>query len=281
LFRELATAAGSCDFDEVELRYWELAIAATLTDPANLRGLAQALTRQGRFEAATAVWQKISNVLPNDSEAIAALADLDSAAERQFSEQERALADAQAAGGPLLAILNQREDLQLARAQHRLEKIARRRAANDPHPKAIALVERLAAEHDRLEIEILHVRCERLPGDWQVRLELGRRLKRARTYSGALQRLEEAARLQPGHPAVLIEQGECWQHLRQFAKALEHYTQAAGAAGEERKLALYRAGVLASAMNQRDDARQYLEQLVALAPDFLDARQRLDNLQGS
>ena len=281
LFRQLAAAAGDSDFGEVELRYWRSALAI---DPAHVesrRGLALALTRQGHFQQAAAAWQDLAGHAPTQAEAQAALTDLEPQTEQRFDEQERELAEAQAAGGSPLKILAERENLQLARAEHRLQ-AARRRAASDPHPRAQLLVQRLAAESGRLEIEILHLRCERLPGDWQVRLELARRLKQAGNFSGAVQRLEETARIHPGEAAVLTELGECWQHLRQFAKALEHYRQAiAASSGDAATLALYRAGVLAGAMGQTSEARQFFARLVAIDPAFKDARERLDKLEGS
>jgi hypothetical protein len=88
---------------------------------------------------------------------------------------------------------------------------------------------------------------------------------------------------------VLLELGECWQHLRQFGKALEFYRQVAeredrsgetraGAAPLPLVGALYRIGVLAAAMEQPVDAKAALMRLVALVPDYKDARQRLDKL---
>ena len=69
----------------------------------------------------------------------------------------------------------------------------------------------------------MNCRCDwNLPGD----------LKRAGNYSGAIQRLEEAHALAETRAdkslaaEVLLELGECWQHLRQFGKALEFYRQA-------------------------------------------------------
>ena len=42
--------------------------------------------------------------------------------------------------------------------------------------------------------------------------------------------------------------------------------------------ALYRIGVLAAAMNQPEEAKAALARLLAIDPDYKDARQRLDNL---
>jgi len=176
-----------------------------------------------------------------------------------------------------------REELRLKRSEHRLM-IARRRAASDPHPRAQQLIGRLEEEHNRLAIDLLGARSERLPTDWAVRLELARRLKRAANFSGAVQRLEEAARWNADEPDVLIELGECWQHLRQFGKALDFYQQAVGAAEsapdrhESLQLARYRAAVLAAAMGRINLARLHLSMIVAIDPTFKDARERLDKL---
>jgi len=278
---QLAAAAADCDFDEVERRYWNLAVETDAGNLQSLRGLALALTRQGRFEQAAAAWERVLTAAPGDERATAALADLDMPGVRKLDDEERALSEAQAAGGPLLQILEQREELQLQRARQRLL-VAQRRSEHDPHPKSVALVERMSAEHARLEIEMLHLRCERLPGDWRVRVDLAKRLKTAGNYSGAIQRLEEAGRIESGTAVVAIELGENWQRLRQFAKALEYYRQAiAVASDEDLKLALYRGGTLAAAMGQPDEARGHLTRLVGIDPAYRDARLRLDKLPAS
>jgi tetratricopeptide (TPR) repeat protein len=145
----------------------------------------------------------------------------------------------------------------------------------------------LAAEHNRLEIDIFHVRSERYPGDLSLRLELARRLKRSGNFSGAIQRLEEARADDRLAGEALVELGECWQHLRQYGKALDYYRRAietderlSVTSTTPRPLvgALYRIGVLAAAMNQPAEAKAALARLVAIEPDYKDARQRLDNL---
>jgi tetratricopeptide (TPR) repeat protein len=201
----------------------------------------------------------------------------------EFLAAERLLAEAQSASGGDLGLLEMREDLRLKRSEHRLA-IAARRAAHDPHPRAAQLVGRLEEEHNRLAIDLLGARAERLPTDWAVRLELARRLKRAGNFSGAVQRLDEAAQLKAGEVAVLLELGECWQHLRQFEKASDYYQQAIQRApldeppDETLLLARYRAAVLGSAMGNVEFAREQLSAIIALDPAFKDARERLDKL---
>ena len=311
-FLALANACEALRLDDAHLRYLA-AVDAESPEPHLLRRLARELTRQGRFDQAIPVWRKLANSAPADEEALHALSDLEPAAhlhdrkqpqiareKNQRSESidsrlhlaaelarngnfdwaEETLQDAQSAAGSDLRVYEAREDLQLARSRYRLE-IARRRAESDPHPRAKELAAELEAEHRRREIEIWNVRCERLPGELALRLELARRLKQAGNYSGAIQRLEEVRHDPELAAEVLIELGECWQHLRQFAKAIDFYRHAAervSPQNESLKIALYRTGVLATAMNLPAEARRAFEKLLSIEPDFKDARQRLDNL---
>lgn len=312
LLLKLAAAADECEFDEAEVRYLTAARDAAPNDPKTLRSLARGLTRQGRFEDAVGPWLAVLALLPHDAEALVAAEDLRgdnargaSAAEtvpapqhnpetfvglaRQmqaagnYRAAEEYLANAQAAAGGDLTVLFERENLRLRHSEHRLA-IARRRAQHDAHPKAQSLVTRMEAEHNRLEIEILNGRVERQPGSVELRIDLARRLKQAGNFSGAIQRLDEAAQLAPAESALLCELGECWQHLRQFAKALDYYQQAVRASESHhqtdaaRLLARYRAATLAAAMGQIAAARMGFEAILAVDPTFKDARERLDKL---
>jgi tetratricopeptide (TPR) repeat protein len=309
LLRELAAAAADAELDDIELRYLTEARRLEPDDVATLRQLARCLTRQGRFEEAGQPWQAVL-ALDSDAEAAKAVEDLQPAARAaevsdtavptsaelllksarafaaagQFAAAEQFLAMAQQASGGDLAILAEREDLRLAHSQLRLS-VARRRAESDPHPKAQSLVGRMEQEHNRLEIDILHIRSERHPHDQRLKLELARRLKRAGNYSGAIQRLEESLADTSLAAEGNLELGECWQHLRQFGKALGYYRRAveladAFSGGSRLPLttALYRIGVLAAAMNEPAEAQAALTRLVSIEPDYKDARERLDKL---
>jgi tetratricopeptide (TPR) repeat protein len=280
LLRELADAAAALEFDQAELRYLQAARELAPDDPTTLRMLARALTRQGRFEEAVGPWFAVA-ALTADAEAIQATQDLRGS--QEAVETEELLAREHSAAGADLAMLEKREDARLARSALRIE-LARRRAASDEHPRAQSLVARLEAEHNRLEIDILNLRAERWPGDIQVRVELARRLKQAGNFSGAVQRLEEAQQLSPDEAAVLVELGENWQHLRQFAKALGYYEQAIAASSSAPallNLARYRGAALAAALGNHEAARQWLTAIVASDSAFKDARERLDNLPAS
>jgi tetratricopeptide (TPR) repeat protein len=306
LLRNAAAAAAHFDFDQVELRYLQAAREKAPDDVETMRALGQSLARQGRFEDAIGPWCAVLALQPGDKEGQQAMDDLrgvhqasqeiatpdhdaDALLERarrsqdagDFAAAEACLAKAQSALGGDLSVLAMREDLRIRHAEQRVQ-IARRRAVSDQHPKAQRLVQRLADEQTRLEIEILNARAERLPGDAGIRIDLARRLKQAGNFSGAVQRLEEALRLKPDEPAALVELGECWQHLRQFAKALELYERATANAQNSAeamgKLAHYRAGVLAAVLGQTDAARDHFRLVHAADPGYKDAGERLDKL---
>ena len=82
--------------------------------------------------------------------------------------------------------------------------------------------------------------------------------------------------------AATLEMGECWQQLKQYAKALKCYSvaisQSSELDGERQKRALYRGGVLAAAMKQDDRAKKWLQELVELDSTYRDAAVRLKKL---
>ena len=72
------------------------------------------------------------------------------------------------------------------------------------------------------------------------------------------------------------------QQLKQYAKALECYVRAAEASGEDadcRKLAHYRAGVLATGMRDLDGAEGHFLKLAELDPAYKDVSDRLDKVR--
>jgi tetratricopeptide (TPR) repeat protein len=278
--------------------------------------MALTLSRQGRFDEATAHWKRLLALSPKDEQAQVGLeimqpselqasdellalkqAWMDEQGNKEtglqlagaliaaglFSDADTILADVQAAAGADLQVLEQREQLQLAKGIRRLS-IARRWAALDSHAKSQKLVTQFAGEYQRLDIEIWNQRTDRMPKDWGVRLELARRLKQVGNFSGAIQRLEEAQRLKMNHPGAFLELGECWQHLRQFERALGMYEKAIAKAemlssnDEVLKLARYRAGVLGAALGQREFARHNFRAIVAADPLYKDTQERLDKL---
>jgi tetratricopeptide (TPR) repeat protein len=314
----LADFSSQIDAPEAEIRYLQEALHYQPGDEAILRKVISSLLRQGRFDEARTVAialrettghsqemkvlerlflgpQGFNNRVALSLPSIEVKARLESASPDDYRELASALAEvfefdkAEAAAakalslsGGDLAVREQVEDISLARLKNNVA-IARRLVEHEPSEAHQQTLRRWEDELGRLELETLNARSERFPQDASLKLQVAVRLKQAGNYSGAAQRLEEIAISESLRPQVLIELGECWQHLRQFEKALDIYTQAiASAEGREQQeplqLALYRAAILAAAMQRTVDAKAWLEQLISLAPDFKDAQQRLKNL---
>jgi tetratricopeptide (TPR) repeat protein len=319
---QLLLLADNCiivDAPESEIRYYREALHYSPQNSQVLLRLTRSLLRQGRFDESRSFVQTLRKVGGNGDEVRPLLTILDgslnsndqeplpaeitsphaAAAEstvpddhlalatalvkvRQFDEAEAAAAKALSLSGGDLAVREQVEDISLARLQNNVA-IALRLVDHEPSPAHQQTLHRWEEELGRLELATLNARSERFPQDAGLKLEVAVRLKRAGNYSGAVQRLEEIAADHLLRSNVFLELGECWQHLRQFEKALGLYSQAITAAEElsqpePLKLALYRAGSLATAMQQTSAARNWFERLVSLDPEFKDARASLGQL---
>ena len=81
---------------------------------------------------------------------------------------------------------------------------------------------------------------------------------------------------------VSLELGECFQKIKQYQLAMQNYQTAVETLTDRemelRKRALYRAGVLASGLDDVDSARKYLSMLAGLDFGYRDVAQRLDKL---
>lgn len=312
----LAQACAACDYPQSEMRYLQEALHLRSDDVAAQKQYARALTRHGRFDQAAVAWNTCAQADPKDGEArslleillgppldqaaMSRLQQLESAAAarpeevqnhlalsaaqvgaRQFDDAERSVAKAQSLAGGDLSVREQAEEVPLARLRHQVA-IAQRLAQRDPSPAFQLLLRQWREELGRLEIATLNARCERFPGDKRLTLELAIRLKRIDNFSGAISRLEEIRGIPELQPAVLRELGECWQHLRQFDRALDFYRRAIeasqGSESDETRLARYRLAVLATSLGKPAEARQELTLILVGDPGFKDARERLDKL---
>ena len=190
----------------------------------------------------------------------------------------RALA---ASGGGDLAIRERLEDAHLRRA-HQQVQIAQRRAEQEKTEEAAELARRMVAQANQAELEVYAARAARNPGNLLLQYELGLRCKRAGKFKEAIQAFQ-AARDDLRHKALVqLHLGESFQHIRQFRLALASYEAAVEAADsmqlDTKKLALYRAGVLAAELNDRDRAEKHLTQLAAIDFGYKDVADRLDKL---
>jgi tetratricopeptide (TPR) repeat protein len=202
--------------------------------------------------------------------------------EQRLEEAQQILDRAnQASGGGNLQVRERMEDLQLRR-------VARQAAAAQQHyeheqtPEAKQLLDRARAQANQVELEVYAARCDRDPNNPRFQFEMGMRLKKAGKPKLAITALQ-AARSDPKRRAlVLLELGECFQKIEQYKLALAHYEQsieACEASDEEaRKLALYRAGVLATGLRELDRAERHLAELAGLDYGYRDVADRLDKI---
>lgn len=322
---KLAKAAQRVESHDVELRYWNAALSASGEAPGAelLHQAGQGFARQGAFAAARRCWERLTEL--DATENVAALELLGGFAEtgqREAAEAALKQVADPSAGGPsslLLAaedfvqrrwfdaaeaVLTQAVELAAGdwSVRERLEQlkldrkatelaIATELAATDDSPLAAALIERTAADLNRLEIEHFNVRCQRYPEEPHWRLELGRRLAKSAMHFEAAEQLQTAAEAferidtaEAGREAVSawLQRGESMQAVRQFDAALAAYERAeerAKALGKQApdpasatekallKRLFGRLATLAEAMGREPLARRARQQLESLPPD--------------
>jgi tetratricopeptide (TPR) repeat protein len=218
---------------------------------------------------------------PTDLEKYLELADVFTAQNRLREAVDilgRALA---ASGGGDLRVRERLEDASLRRAQHQVS-VAQRRAEQDKTEEAIDLARRMAAQANQAELEVYAARAGRNPGNSLLQYELGLRCKRAGKFKEAIQAFQAARDETRQKAQVQLHLGESFQYIKQFKLALSSYEAAVQAADtsqpDTKKLALYRAGVLALELNDREKAEKHLTQLAAIDFGYRDVAERLDKL---
>jgi tetratricopeptide (TPR) repeat protein len=204
------------------------------------------------------------------------------AVQRRLREAEQVLTKALAVtGGGDLVVREQLEEMQLQRVREQVE-IAHQRAAQQKDDDAQELARRMAVQANQVELEVYAARAARDPGNLLVQYELGLRLKRAGKYKDAIQAFQNARDDARHRAMVQVHLGESFQHLRQFKLALASYETAIESADtvqlDVKKLALYRAAVLAAEFRDVDRAERFFTQLAAIDFGYRDVADRLDKL---
>jgi predicted Zn-dependent protease len=187
----------------------------------------------------------------------------------------------QAAGGGNFQDRERLEDIELRRAAQQAQS-AQKHYEHEQTPEAKKLLDRARAQANQVELEVYAARADRDPNNPRLQFEVGLRLKKAGKPKQAITALQAARGDSKRKALVLLELGECFQKIEQYKLALAHYEQsleAADASDEEtRKLALYRAGVLATGLRELDRAERHLGELAALDYGYRDVADRLDKV---
>jgi len=226
-------------------------------------------------------WKKsLDKAKPAEIDAYLELADLlerDSGVE----EAEQVLMKALAASGNDIKVREHLEDRQLRWARHRVH-IAEQRLKEEDTPAHRQTLERLKAAQVKHEVEIYSARCARYPENLTWRYELAMRLKAAGNHVEAIRHFQDVLQDPRRKGAVSLELGECFQKIKQYQLAMRNYIAAVESLTDRelelRKRALYRAGVLAAGLDDRDAAQKYLGTLAGLDFGYRDVAQRLDKL---
>jgi tetratricopeptide (TPR) repeat protein len=184
-------------------------------------------------------------------------------------------------GGGDLQVREKLEDAHLRRAQNQVV-VAQKRADQDKTEASIELAKRMATQANQAELEVYAARAGRNPGNSLLQYELGLRCKKAGRFKEAIQAFQAARDETRQKALVQLHLGESFQHIRQFKLALSSYEAAIQAADDfqpdTKKLALYRAGVLAAELDDRERAEKHLTQLAAMDFGYRDVAERLDKL---
>jgi tetratricopeptide (TPR) repeat protein len=199
----------------------------------------------------------------------------------QFRDAEQVLTKALAVSPGNLQVRELLEDVQIAIVREQLA-IAERQAELEPTEANRELAELWRVEVNQRELEVLSSRVQRYPNSAELSFNLARCLRRAGKYLEAVKYFAQTAQ-HPGRAAAAnVEMGECLQYLRQFRKALDHYRLAVDAANDNldcKKLALYRAAVLAQGLGELNEAETLLVALIDRDAFYKDAQARLDKIR--
>ncbi len=202
--------------------------------------------------------------------------------EGRFGEAEQVVNRAVNVSPGDFAVQAKQEDVLIFKTKQQVA-IAEKQAKIDDTDEARELASGLRDGLNRMELEVYTGRSEREPSSLKLKFDLAVRLKRTGNYNEAVECLKEARADSGLKPTATLELGECCQQLKQYKQAMECYRRTveltAKSPGETRKMALYRAGVLAAGMKELETAEKYLEELVGLDNRYRDAAGRLDKIR--
>jgi tetratricopeptide (TPR) repeat protein len=202
--------------------------------------------------------------------------------QHRYDEAERVLEKAlQASGGGDLSARERLEEVLMRRARQQ-QAIAEKSHEQDPTEESQQLAAQMRARANQVELETYAAKSQRDPHNVRLKYEFALRLKKAGKSKEAIPLLQAARNDPQRRTHVLVELGECFQKIEQYKLALGSYEQALETCEEPdseiRRLALYRAGVLATGMREFDRAERHLTELAGLDFSYRDVADRLDKV---
>lgn len=201
--------------------------------------------------------------------------------QQKMEEAEKVLADALAASGNDVKVQEHIEDRQIRWAKQRVH-VAERRFAEDASETNRKTLEQLKISSLKREVDIFGARAARYPENVSWRYELATRLKALGRFPDAIRHFQEVLKDPRRKGFVALELGECFQRIKQYQLAMQNYETAieelVDRDPEQRKRALYRAGVLATGLEDLDTAKKHLSSLAGIDFGYRDVAARLDKL---
>lgn len=200
----------------------------------------------------------------------------------RLRDAERVLTKAlSVVGSGNLELREQLEDTQLRRMRQQTT-IADRRVETEGTPEARELAQRMHSQANQIELEVYSARAQREPENVGHKFELALRLKRAGKFREAIQPFQAARSDSRRLADTQLHLGECFQKIEQYRLAMSSYEAAIAEASDPNsdlhKLARYRAGVLATGMEEYEKAEKHLTELAAADFGYRDVADRLDKL---
>jgi tetratricopeptide (TPR) repeat protein len=216
---------------------------------------------------------------PSIAELYLQLAQLYLDKDREY-DAERLLAKGREATDRDARVQDMLDEVTLLRHAKRV-KFAKQEVKADDNPQTRAAHVQAVKERDKAELEVFRGRCQRKADDAASHLQLGLRLRRAEKPHEACEHFEKGMQSVEQRGAAAVALGDCLAELGEMPKALAQYRVAAyGGSTDEKKEALYQAGMLAMKMKLTRLAKRYLGEVVAVEPGYRDAAAKLEGVSG-
>ncbi len=220
---------------------------------------------------------------PADVGAASELADI-YARDEDYDEAEKTLARSLEATGGDIKVRENLEDMRLRHARH-MTMVADKQAEMDPSEENKRRALKLLTEQNKIEMEVFRARSERYPGNTNWKYEYALRLRRFGKYREAISAFQDARGDPKRKAAVHVELGKCFEQIDQHRLAIDNYKDSLEHMSDRdrdmRKLALYRAGVIAMDKLKPPDldaAENFFGDLASLDFGFKDVGERLDKI---
>ncbi|NQT15495.1 MAG: hypothetical protein HQ582_22245, partial [Planctomycetes bacterium] len=160
----------------------------------------------------------------------------------------------------------------------RAEKTARQSKGEEDIQRHKELKQELSAK----EVEVHENRVKRYPNNLAFRYDLGLRYQINGRFNDAIAEYQQARNDPRRRGVCMLALGQCFQQIKQYRLAMSHYDSAIQEIPDRdpqnKKLALYLAGRLATAMKNLDAGEKHLTALAGLDFSYRDVSKLLDKI---